>query len=270
MDYNTRNKVLAPRRRGGQYAPAKPGRYFIRRLLLAIVCAPDETPSLTSGSSSATRARSECLSMPRERNLQVRHGDISRTRSTGRAPIPAFLPCASCRGIETLITLRKDAHLRTFVAVHRRTARRANRTAARSPGAIPDGTITLNTGDDETQQYQAGENALAPGPQRRRITGDLASQDAAKHLHDPAHRGTASGSHGTARQAGRVGQAFDICVPWISSPAAIRPATRSSGRYAIKQRPAASASTGTWPLTTMACPEHQRRIGVPRGPGTGR
>ena len=97
-----------------------------------------------------------------------------------------IVPCASCPGIETRITLRTDG-----------TFDRSMRYIDESPIPKTDtgkftwdaagSKVTLGEGDD-AQRYQVGENQLFHLDRRgERITGDLASQYVLqKHTRDPA------------------------------------------------------------------------------------
>ncbi len=97
------------------------------------------------------------------------------------------LPCASCPGIETLITLHEDGTFeRSLLYIDEAPVPETDSgtfTWSNSGGAI-----TLNASDAGAQQYQVGENALFHLDRNgERITGDLASHYVLqKHLHDPA------------------------------------------------------------------------------------
>src|SRR6056297_736461 len=116
--------------------------------------------------------------------------DSSRLSLDWDGAYSGIIPCASCPGIETTITLNAD-----------NTFERSVRYIDEYPASVTDSgsftwnaagsVITLNPERDKAQRYQVGENRLFMLDQQgRRIDGDLAAHYILhQHLHDPRIEG---------------------------------------------------------------------------------
>jgi len=149
---------------------------FSLTLSLAIGCARDEAPAeLTSADAKPLALES---AMPDAHN--------SNNSLDWAGSYSGVVPCASCPGIETRITLHDDGRFD-----------RSMHYIDESPVATTDnGTFTWNAAGSKVtlgtgghaQQYQVGENRLFHlDSNGERITGDLAGQYVLeKHVRDPA------------------------------------------------------------------------------------
>ncbi len=121
-----------------------------------------------------------------ERSASPTPADSSRLSVDWAGTYSGVVPCASCPGIETTITLNDDE-----------TFQRSMRYIDESPIPVTDsGTftwndagsiVTLNAEDGKAQDYQVGEHRLFMLDQQgHRIDGELAAQYTLhQHLHDP-------------------------------------------------------------------------------------
>lgn len=97
------------------------------------------------------------------------------------------LPCADCPGIETVVTLRSDGTFeRSMIYLEESVSPLID--SGSFSWDESDNRIVLETGSDQVEQYQVGENQLFRlDIEGQRITGNLASYFVlAKHLNDPA------------------------------------------------------------------------------------
>ena len=165
------------------------------------------------------------------------------------------LPCASCPGIETLITLHEDGTFeRSLLYIDEQPV--AQTDSGTFTWSDSGGAITLNAGDAEAQQYQVGENALFHLDRNgERITGDLASQYVLqKHLHDPAIEDKRWKLVELRGKPVESGQAF-LTLRAVDSVASGNSSCNSfSGRYAIKSGQRISFDRHM-AVTMMACPD---------------
>jgi len=144
--------------------------------------APAPLPGTTADEGSPPQPGSPAAT-PRE---TIPDGHTSRDALDWAGIYSGVLPCASCPGIETTVTLHADGSYQLSLLYIDRSA-----TPHVSTGMFSwdtEGrTITLEAGSDEAQQYQVGENLLFHlDRDGRRIEGDLAHHYILhKHLNDP-------------------------------------------------------------------------------------
>ena len=148
-------------------------------LSFAIACSRDEAPTQQPAANAATAV--EAHTIPDSHN--------SQNSLDWAGSYSGIVPCASCPGIETLITLHEDG-----------TFNRSMLYIDEAPIPQSDsGTFTWNAAGSKVtlgeganaRQYQVGENRLFHLDQNgERITGDLAGRYVLeKHSHDPAIEG---------------------------------------------------------------------------------
>jgi copper homeostasis protein (lipoprotein) len=114
-------------------------------------------------------------------------GHSSRTSLDWAGTYSGVLPCASCPGIETVVTLHADGRYRLsqlYLDEHQTPLEHDGRFVWDTNGSH----VTLDTGSSEAQHYQVGENLLIRlDREGRRIEGALAGHYVLhKHSHDPA------------------------------------------------------------------------------------
>ncbi len=113
--------------------------------------------------------------------------DSSRLSLDWTGTYSGVLPCASCPGIETTITLHDDGSFERSLRYIDK-----NPVPARDSGSFAwndaGGIVTLTSDEQDSQSYQVGEHRLFHlDKQGRRIAGELANRYALdQHLHDPA------------------------------------------------------------------------------------
>jgi len=112
--------------------------------------------------------------------------DSSRLSLDWVGTYSGVLPCASCPGIDTAITLNGDGTFqrsRRYIDASPQPFSDTGRFTWNEAGSV----VTLGHGNDGSQQYQVGEHRLLQLDQRgRRIEGDLAgSYILHQHLRDP-------------------------------------------------------------------------------------
>lgn len=98
-----------------------------------------------------------------------------------------ILPCASCPGIETVVTLQADGSYRlaqSYLEEHQAPLEENGRFVWNENASL----VTLDDGSGDVQHYQVGENRLIRlDREDRRIEGALAGHYVLhKHIHDPA------------------------------------------------------------------------------------
>ena len=113
-------------------------------------------------------------------------GHSSRDSLDWAGTYSGVLPCASCPGIETTITLNADGTFRRSLLYIDEQTQPDVSTGTFSWDAAGR-TVTLQGDGDDAQQYQVGENLLFHlDRDGRRIEGDLAANyQLHKHLNDP-------------------------------------------------------------------------------------
>lgn len=114
-------------------------------------------------------------------------GHSSRISLDWAGTYSGTLPCASCPGIETVVTLHADGRYRLaqlYLDEQPTPLARDGRFVWNASG----GQVTLDAGSREAQHYQVGENMLIRlDREGRRIEGALASHYVLhKHIRDPA------------------------------------------------------------------------------------
>lgn len=147
------------------------------------------------GEQASPRAQPTPVTAPelREDAAAPRRGDAghdghsSRTSLDWTGTYSGTLPCASCPGIETVITLHADGSYRLaqwYLDEDQTPLERDGRFAWNASGSQ----VTLDGGSGEVQRYQVGENRLIRlDREGKRIEGVLAGHYVLhKHIHDPA------------------------------------------------------------------------------------
>lgn len=114
-------------------------------------------------------------------------GHSSRTSLDWAGTYSGILPCASCPGIETVVTLHADGSCRLaqlYLDEHPTPLESNGRFVWNATGNM----VTLEDGSGEAHRYQVGENMLIRlDREGRRIEGALAGHYVLhKHIHDPA------------------------------------------------------------------------------------
>jgi len=145
-------------------------------LSFAVGCVRDEVPTEREAANAATLM--EAHTIPDSHNSQ------NSLDWTGR--YSGVLPCASCPGIETLVTLHEDGTFnRSMLYIDEAPIPQSDSGAVTWNAA--GSKVTLGEGES-ARQYQVGENRLFHLDQNgERITGDLAGRYVLeKHMHDPA------------------------------------------------------------------------------------
>lgn len=114
-------------------------------------------------------------------------GHSSRTSLDWAGTYSGILPCASCPGIETVVTLHADGSYR-LAQLYLDEQPVPLKSGGRFEWNATGGMVTLDDGSGEAQRYQVGENLLIRlDREGRRIEGPLAGHYVLhKHIHDPA------------------------------------------------------------------------------------
>lgn len=225
-------------------------------LIFAVACTRDEAPREQPATETAT-ASVASDAPPAEPAMPGGHN--SRNALDWAGTYSGTVPCASCPGIETVITLREDG-----------TFERALLYIDEAPVPTTDsgtftwneagGKITLDAGGSEVQQYQVGENVLFHLDRNgERITGDLAGQYVLqKHLRDPAiedKRWTLVELRGAPVEAGRAAREAVLTLRAEDGVASGNTSCNTfSGQYAIKSGQRISFGRNM-AVTMMACPD---------------
>ncbi len=217
---------------------------FTFTLLLAIACAREDAPA-------EKRAADEPSSLP--------IGDNSRTSLDWAGTYSGVVPCASCPGIETAVTLHEDGTFEYSMLYIDESPIPASHSGTFTWNDAG-GKVTLETGDSAAQQYQVGENQLFHLDQQgERITGDLAGHYVLqKHVHDAAiedKRWKLVELRGRPVEAGRTAQeAVFTLLAGESIATGSASCNTFSAPYAIKsgQRIRFGRNMA---VTMMACPD---------------
>ena len=148
--------------------------------LLLAACARDDAPASVATQPESSKA--EPASPP-----AVPDGHSSRIALDWAGTYSGILPCASCPGIETRVTLHEDGTFeRAMLYIDEAQVPETDSGAFTWNSA--GGAISLDAGGGESQLYQVGENVLFHLDRSgERITGDLAGRYVLhKHVRDPA------------------------------------------------------------------------------------
>lgn len=218
--------------------------------LFLLACGGSEPPEEQPGADASTE--------PAEATVAP-DGHSSRIALDWAGSYSGVLPCASCPGIETVVTLNEDG-----------TFERSMLYIDESPVPETDGgtftwndagsTVVLGTADAEPQHYQVGENVLFHlDREGQRVTGDLAAKYMLhKHLRDPEIEGRRWKLVELGGNPVEAGQAERRAVLELHADDAIAAGNTScnsfSGPYAIKAGQRISFGPNM-AVTRMACPD---------------
>lgn len=230
---------------------------FSFTLLLAIACASEDAPAEKPTADGSAATESNTGSPTEASPLPI--GDNSRTSLDWAGTYSGVVPCASCPGIETVVTLRDDGtfeHSMLYIDESPIPETRSGTFTWNDAG----GKVTLKTGGNDAQQYQVGENQLFHLDQQgERITGELAGHYVLqKHGHDSAiedRRWKLVELRGTRIEAGRTAQEAVFTLSAGESVASGSASCNTfSAPYAIKtgQRIQFGRNMA---VTMMACPD---------------
>jgi heat shock protein HslJ len=231
-----------------------PGLIF---LLLTIGCGRSEAPAEPPQSPAAT-VPDESSKMSTD-TPEIPVGDTSRNSLDWAGTYSGVLPCASCPGIETTVTLKADgSYERSRLYIDESAVPKSDSGTFKWNDA--GSKIALGGDGAGGQQYQVGENQLFQLDQKgERITGDVASKYVLqKHLHDPAIedqdwqlvelRGQPVEPGQFARDAAINMRSADFVASGNTS------CNTYSGSYAIKNGQRISFAPNM-AVTMMACPD---------------
>lgn len=225
--------------------------------LVAFGCSRGEAPA--EPVESAAPAAAEAAPEPTAETQTRTDDHSSRNALDWAGTYSGVLPCASCPGIETVITLREDGTFeRSMLYIDEAPLPKTeNGTFAWDDAGQK---ISLDTGGTERQQYQVGENALFHLDQNgQRISGDLASQYVLdKHLDDPAITGKRWKLVELGGAPVAAGQGVNAAFLRLRAEDSVATGNTScntfSGRYAIKSGQRLSFARNM-AVTMMACPD---------------
>jgi copper homeostasis protein (lipoprotein) len=157
-------------------------------LVMAIACSRDEPAAEPPAADSAADSAAEREAGAAETGEDAGPaGDSSRTALDWAGTYSGVLPCASCPGIDTRITLDEDGDFeRSSLYIDEDPDRKTE--TGRFSWNTAGSRITLESADGGLQQYLVGENSLIQLDRNgERISGDLAGQYMLhKHINDPA------------------------------------------------------------------------------------
>lgn len=154
-------------------------------VLSSCSCAPDITENQTDAA--AREANAAATKAQRERPTSPAPADNSRLSLDWAGTYSGIIPCASCPGIESVITLFADGSFersRRYLDESPTLAVDTGPFSWNDAGSI----VTLNADDNETQRFQVGEHRLFQlDRQGKRIEGNLANRYILhQHIHDHA------------------------------------------------------------------------------------
>lgn len=193
------------------------------------------------------------------KNATSADGHSSRNALDWAGTYSGVLPCASCPGIETVVTLNADgSYQRSLLYIDE------GPTPEVSTGSFSwnetGNTVTLDAVSDEAQQYQVGENALYHlDRDGKRILSHLANLYVLqKHVNDARiedQRWQLVELRGKPIEAGPAAKNAVLTLRAVDSVASGDASCNSfSGRYAIKSGNRISFGRNM-AVTMMACPD---------------
>ena len=226
-------------------------------LLLVIACADGGSPTEQATANPETEPGTSAGVPTEESESPDAHN--SRNSLDWAGSYSGVLPCTSCPGIDTLITLHEDGTFeRSLLYIDEAPVPETD--SGTFTWSDSGGAITLNAGDGDAQQYQVGENALIQLDRNgERFTGDLASQYVLqKHVHDPGiedKRWKLVELRGTPVASGQDARVAILTLRAVDSVASGNASCNSfSGTYAIKSGQRISFGRNM-AVTMMACPD---------------
>ncbi|HEX5789450.1 MAG TPA: copper resistance protein NlpE N-terminal domain-containing protein [Woeseiaceae bacterium] len=229
-------------------------------LVLAIACSrdepPTEPPAVDSTADSATEREAGTAQSGEDAGPA---GDSSRTALDWAGTYSGVLPCASCPGIDTRITLDEDGDFERsslYIDEDPDPKTETGRFSWNNAGSR----ITLESADGGLQQYLVGENSLIQLDRSgERVTGDHAGQYMLhKHINDPAIEGRRwrlVELRGQPVAAGENAQGATLTLrPEDAVAAGNASCNTFSGTYAIKSGQRISFGRNM-AVTMKACPD---------------